>query len=514
MLARVVGLNPDVPPVASCPPDLPQHLAWPYVPPPINDLGLGPDTRLITPPFDDDDLRPPAPSLRTLQFDAAPDDASIERLSSWVAAHPHVEIRAYGFYSSSRISPRFLDALGAAQHVALDLDSRKIDLGQHLDRLPTSLTSLRLSAPPGTLNLAALPRFTGLEKLSIEGPIKNASALGELATVTDLTLRSVKLDDLRLLESMTALRSLDIKLGGTTDLKPIADIGAIEYLELWQIRGFTDLSPAAGMPHLKHLFLQSLRNVAALPDLAASPIERIHIQNLKALSDLKPLLNARKLRKVRITEMPHLRAADVSELVEHDSLEVISVALSSRTEADLEASAAAAFTADARPRIVTSNTTHMRRYAGSRKRPQTGDVFEFEMPDGLHSFGRVIDDEAEWGAGSRDTCLLVYLFRGRFEHADPDRAAMKVSELAMPPLLTDSRAWAAGCFRTVTNLQVTPDERLSQHAFLHRNGTVFDERGRQLAADTPPNADLMFSPFRSIDAKIALRFGFLSPHDL
>ena len=47
---------------------------------------------------------------------------------------------------------------------------------------------------------------------------------------------------------LTRLLSLDIKLGGTTNLGLLPRIGRLRYLELWLIRGLADIGPVGDMP--------------------------------------------------------------------------------------------------------------------------------------------------------------------------------------------------------------------------------------------------------------------------
>ncbi len=62
----------------------------------------------------------------------------------------------------------------------------------------------------------------------LEGQTKDIEVVSQL---TSLTLRSITLPNLALLQPLAQLRALDIN-------------GQLEYVELWMIRGFSDLAPA------------------------------------------------------------------------------------------------------------------------------------------------------------------------------------------------------------------------------------------------------------------------------
>jgi hypothetical protein len=107
------------------------------------------------------------------------------------------------------------------------------DLGG-LQHLPAHLHSLGLGATKSRrFSLGLLTRFPHLQTLFVEGHSKDIEAIGHLAALEDLTLRSITLPDLRALLPLRRLQSLDIKLGGTKDLRLLPEVGRLRYLELW-----------------------------------------------------------------------------------------------------------------------------------------------------------------------------------------------------------------------------------------------------------------------------------------
>src|SRR6185369_16448690 len=118
-----------------------------------------------------------------------------------------------------------------------------------------------------------------------------------------------------LLQPMTRLRSLDLKLGGTRDLRLLPRIGELRYLELWMIRGLTDVSAVGEIPTLRVLFLQALRQVERLPDFSrATELRRIRLETMKGLRDLRPLATAPALEAVELIDMRHLQPKDLAPL--------------------------------------------------------------------------------------------------------------------------------------------------------------------------------------------------------
>ena len=143
-------------------------------------------------------------------------------------------------------------------------------------------------------------------------------------------LRSITLPDLSLLLPLTDLRALDLKLGGTRDLRLLSRIGRLEYLELYMVRGLDDLEPIARVTTLQYLFLQAMKQVTALPDLSGlEELRDVHIEMMKGLVDLAPLMTAPALEKVSLVDMGHLQPADVEVLAGHPTLRFLTAGLGS-----------------------------------------------------------------------------------------------------------------------------------------------------------------------------------------
>ncbi|HEX2895337.1 MAG TPA: hypothetical protein VHO29_15160 [Marmoricola sp.] len=200
-----------------------------------------------------------------------------------------------------------------------------------LDHLPEDAEFIGIGATKKKLSLSGLARFKALQRLYIEGQTKDIEVVGELQNLKSLTLRSVTLPNLALLRPLRQLRALDLKLGGTKDLSLLPEIGKIEYLELWMVKGLSDLSPVGELPSLEYLFLQSLRQVRELPNMAGmSSLTRVWLETMKGLSDMSPLAEAPHLRDLAVVDMSHLQPEDFEPLVGHPALRSLRAGLGSR----------------------------------------------------------------------------------------------------------------------------------------------------------------------------------------
>jgi len=292
-----------------------------------------PIVREVESPLTEEMLRPLDPQCEVVQFGHPLSDTDFQTLSDWLREYPTVTLRAFGDGTGTDLDfLRFFPTLRAFQ---ADFSYRKLVSLDGLIHLPADLSYLGLGQTKQRLPLAPLARFTALRRLYLEGQRKDIDVIGQLRTLTSLTLRSITLPDLSLLLPLTRLRALDLKLGGTRDLARLPEVGALQYLALWMIRGLHDLTPIADIPTLEYLFLQALKQVAALPSFGnCTHLTRVHLETMKSLTDLTPLLTAPALTQLTIADMPQLQPADVGVLAAHPTLQQLSAGLGSRRKND------------------------------------------------------------------------------------------------------------------------------------------------------------------------------------
>jgi hypothetical protein len=293
-----------------------------------------PFLREVASPLTPEMLAPLDPRCKVVQFRSLLADADFAQLAGFLAEYPDVPLRAYGNYDNSIRDLQFLRFFPRLRHFRIDVWTLQ-DLGG-LQYLPADLQSLGLGATKSRrFSLGLLTRFPHLCRLFIESHSKDIEAVGHLGALEDLTLRSITLPDLRILIPLRQLRSLDIKLGGTKDLRLLPEVGRLRYIELWMVKGLSELDPVGTIPTLQCLFLQSLRKVERLPSLSeATALRRVHIETLKGLRDLTPLCTAPALEEVQLLDMGHLSADDVRCLTRIPTLRRALVLLGSRRKND------------------------------------------------------------------------------------------------------------------------------------------------------------------------------------
>jgi hypothetical protein len=73
-----------------------------------------------------------------------------------------------------------------------------------------------------------------------------------------------------------------------------------------------------------------LRRVTELPSFAGCPeLTHVHLETMKGLTDLSPLLTASALTDLTVADMGHLKPADVTVLRSHPTLRRLGVGLGS-----------------------------------------------------------------------------------------------------------------------------------------------------------------------------------------
>jgi len=278
-------------------------------------------SRSLRVPITEDQLAPLDANENVLQFSSLPSDEHLRRIAELLEPRPDVSLRVYGGYDGTISDLEFLRFFPFLRRFSADALYGQLTSLEGLRHLPSSLERLLIGATKRRLSLAPIRRFGDLQTLFVEGPHSDFEAISGLTRLEDLTLRSVTLPDLSILLPLARLRKLDLKLGGTRDLRLLPRIGRLSYVELWLIRGLDDVGPVAEIETLQHLFLQALKQVTVLPSFAGSTaLRRVDLQTMKGLDDLSPLAEASNLEILNLVDMRHLQPEVLRPFVAHPSL--------------------------------------------------------------------------------------------------------------------------------------------------------------------------------------------------
>jgi immunity protein 26 of polymorphic toxin system len=289
------------------------------------------ERRVIEAPLTDEMLRPSPTGRGVVQFRTQLTDDEFVRLADWMAQYPEMMLRVYGSYDGSIQDLEFLRFFPTLRRFDADALHSRIRSLDGLRHLPEDAEELAIGDTTPRQDLAILRRFRRLKSLWLEGHTRHIEVISELTALKRLSIRSITLPDLSLMLPLRSLRALEIKLGGTTDLRLLPRIGEVRYLELWLIRGLDDIAPIGRMGSLRSLFLQALKRVERLPDFSeASNLRRVHLMQMKGLRDLRPLTTAPALEELLLVEMPHLQPDDLRPLQAMPRLRAVTLGLGGR----------------------------------------------------------------------------------------------------------------------------------------------------------------------------------------
>jgi hypothetical protein len=159
---------------------------------------------------------------------------------------------------------------------------------------------------------------------------------------------------------------------------------------------------------------------------------------------------------------------------------------------------------------MTNSSTNLRVLEKTKRKPESGDIFVFQLvntPD-RYFFGRVVATDTTIGGITEFGVVLIYLYRT----SSPDKLTipdLKVSDLLVPPIGTNTVPWTKGYFELVQQGQNKAEDLLPQHCFFDlARRCYFDEYGNRLPGNpTGPVGNYGLSGIGSIDIQVSKALG-------
>ncbi|WP_199753916.1 hypothetical protein [Amycolatopsis sp. WAC 01375] len=162
-----------------------------------------------------------------------------------------------------------------------------------LRHLPDDLVSLELGKTKKRFSLRAIEHLTNLRLLDLTRFTKDIEVVGTMTGLRALQFRSITLSDLAVLRPLQQLAAFNLIGGSTKDLDALPELGSLEALRLWQIRGLSDVSAVGRIATLRYLSLFELRQVTGLPSFAGCPmLEVISLNTMNGLTEIPPEVEA------------------------------------------------------------------------------------------------------------------------------------------------------------------------------------------------------------------------------
>lgn len=282
--------------------------------------------RELRPPFGPKTFARPHPLCRRVVVRDPLTNDQFRSVAAFLCKYPRLGLEIGGFTSHRNLD--FLAHFPTLRRVRISCLSLEDIAG--LGYLGRELDVFELGPTLKRLSIAPLERFTRLTTLALDGHTKDIEVIGELTALRRLLLRSITLPNLKPLLPLRRLERFALKLGATSDLRALPDIGRLRYFEAFMVRGLADLAPVAALPALECLLLQALRRVTKLPSFrAAKALRWVFLWTMRGLRDLAPLADAPGLRNL-VAYMGHLAPEAFRPFVGHRALKAGAIDLGSK----------------------------------------------------------------------------------------------------------------------------------------------------------------------------------------
>lgn len=279
-----------------------------------------PYLREVKSPLTEYQLRPLDPKCEVVQFCRPLTDKDHVRLAHFLRSYPSVPLRVYGHRPTELPNLRFLEHYEFLTE--FQVDSYDLESTEGVELLNRSLKYFGLGQTRKRLSISFLESFPYLEELYLESQNSGINVLASLINLQRLTLRSVTLPDLALLQALKSLWYLDLKLGGTKDMSLLPSIGGLKYIELWACKGLDNLDSIGDITTLQNLYLQSLPNVKALPSMRSlKGLRRVTLDNMKGIQDLSPIADCLSLEELNVLDCNQLEVEAFTPFTGHPSLQ-------------------------------------------------------------------------------------------------------------------------------------------------------------------------------------------------
>ena len=258
-----------------------------------------------------DELAPLGDDVRTVRVQADLPETTWQTIATWFAGRPdlHLSIERGEDLEMLRWFP------GLRRLSAMSLRLRSLDGLRHV---AGSLERLALGDTIPRVSLRPVGDLHGLARLALNGTWRDLDTIGRLVGLRRLGVGSI---DLELIRPLERLERFESGLGTVRSLELLPEIGRLELVELYRLRGSHDFVPLARIPHLRWLVLESTGSVTSLPSFRdSSELRWVALDTMKGIHDIRPVAEAPNLEVLLLVGMRQLTPEDLQPLVGHPTL--------------------------------------------------------------------------------------------------------------------------------------------------------------------------------------------------
>lgn len=223
----------------------------------------------------------------------------------------NLELRLFSYSDNWEIS----ESLSKMNHLTnLTIDWAHIENIEFLNAI--KLNRFYLQVISGNPSLRPLQEHKELKELTIKGEVKDLDSITELDTIERLTLKNMKIKNLKKLISNLELTELKIGSCGKIDLSPIAmKSKSLKKLEIGPFRRIEDINFVSSLYNLEKLSLYSLAKITSLPKLEnLKKLREIEIRALNKVKDLKEIITLTCLKEFRCITCSGLSKYDFNKI--------------------------------------------------------------------------------------------------------------------------------------------------------------------------------------------------------
>ena len=238
---------------------------------------------------------------------------------------PDVQNIVIGDFEYKNTGLSILSSLSNLKSLTLDIyDLRGLSF---VNTLPSQLEHLHIDADlksgKPVFDCQWLLRLKNLQSLFLGKLDKNLEAIVGLSQLRKLELRAVKNKDLSFLKQML-IKDLSILWCDSSkiDLTVLSDFRTLRQLKLFRISKLDDISFVSTLTGLEKLELIWLANITKIPNLAnLNNLAEVCIDTLNKLVDITSLVNAPKLRKVKMLSVKSMTKESVYAVLDNLNVE-------------------------------------------------------------------------------------------------------------------------------------------------------------------------------------------------
>ena len=238
---------------------------------------------------------------------------------------PDVQNIVIGDFEYKNTGLSILSSLSNLKSLTLDIyDLRGFSF---VNTLPSQLEHLHIDADLKSgmpvFDCQWLLRLKNLQSLFLGKLDKNLEAIVGLSQLRKLELRAVKNKDLSFLKQML-IKDLSILWCDSSkiDLTVLSDFRTLRQLKLFRISKLDDISFVSTLTGLEKLELIWLANITKIPNLAnLNNLAEVCIDTLNKLVDITSLVNAPKLRKVKMLSVKSMTKESVYAVLDNLNVE-------------------------------------------------------------------------------------------------------------------------------------------------------------------------------------------------